>query len=1241
MIALPKYLKKFQSQANKYLSAGYVLDIEFAGGTYQVLVFDPETQKEEWAFLQLDGKGKLKDSFCSCCESEAGHECVHLAVALLSIIGKQNVPLHIRFENSLWNHLFILCSDEIGTGPEVFKKHGSGQYTCRSVVSGKIVFIVTARTPEAVPRLNKILFDRKKETEETSLKFSNLSQEEISMWRRGRPTPKLNYELSYWNDLAKLLMFWQEERLPYDISFKYSSNKLPNRISVVFPELEFEFALSEENLPSLIPSFGTVKSPLLVHNTPSEEIAKIVYHKKKRSLEIIPADITHDMPGKQIKGINLPGWTFVEGDGFYCTDRHVLLTSEELAGNELEKVLNEHATTIKSLIEGVIIHDTPVPLSYLITFDTHWNLHISGYLFAPNDLSTGESYRFGSWAYLEGDGFYRLEEHYFEELDNVILANEVGDFVTSHRAWLNNQSGFDTHISHMEADISYEVNMHHQLTFSRQLRAQDEVAGTKDFGRWVYVAGQGFFAKKSMQSNLPIPGGKPIAHDQISIFIRENYADLSLIKNFFMEQCPVVKAGLNVLLTPKEKISITPEYQLLPKYKDVQLQFFDDFIYIEGEGFFELPFNLRLPDKFKEPVIIEGDELSNFLQVELPSLEAFTNNIDPRLRIAKSGHLLASSIDHHGPERQSDYSLRLKYTTEFGAISITSLWWSFKQKKRFVFSEAGLVDLSDKRFSWFKTLKKDKVDRRSNNLELSTLELMRLNASDEIVVSSGKESQRSKELLDELNEFHISEEPDLTGLKSTLRPYQQKGVDWLWFLYQHGLSGLLCDDMGLGKTHQTMALLVAITNFWRKKNDGNKRHFLIICPTSVIYHWQEKLNEFLPELKVWTFYGAKRSLESFYEDSDILLTSYGVWRNEAELLIDHKFEVAIFDEIQIAKNHTSRIYNTLTMANSRMRIGLSGTPIENHLRELKTLFDIALPSYMPGENEYREHFVRPIEKDGNRERKALLSRLIKPFVMRRKKEDVLTDLPEKTEEIAHCDLLPEQHKLYVDILKASRDRIINELSDDKTPIPYMHIFALLSHLKQICNHPAAYLKQPENYKHHHSGKWELFLELLNEARASQQKVVVFSQYLYMLDIIETYLKEHEIGFATIRGATTNRGEQLQRFKTDPQCEVFVASLQAAGLGVDLTSASVVIHYDRWWNAAKENQATDRVHRIGQVRGVQVFKLMVKDTIEEHIDRLITKKGQLMEDIVGVDDHQIIKKFDRQEIIQLLQTVPGG
>jgi SNF2 family DNA or RNA helicase len=212
------------------------------------------------------------------------------------------------------------------------------------------------------------------------------------------------------------------------------------------------------------------------------------------------------------------------------------------------------------------------------------------------------------------------------------------------------------------------------------------------------------------------------------------------------------------------------------------------------------------------------------------------------------------------------------------------------------------------------------------------------------------------------------------------------------------------------------------------------------------------------------------------------------------------------------------------------------------------------------------------------------------------------------------------------------------LEKDPNIVPYMHIFALLSALKHICNHPATYTKDIQNFESYSSGKWEAFQELLEEAINSGQKVVVFSHSLLMLDIIELYLAKKGIHFAQIRGSTKDRREQLEHFQKNPKCKVFLASLMAAGLGIDLTAGSVVIHYDRWWNAARENQATDRVHRLGQSRGVMVYKLMTTKTIEERIDRIITDKSSLLEDVLSYDDHRIIKQLSRNDLIELLNGI---
>ena len=1240
MIVLPSPIKKFHKAAKECLKQGLARDIEFSGGTYQVLVIDPITEKDEWAFLQVDPLGRLKDSFCSCPLSENGAPCLHQAVAFLHIYGNHTLPIHQRFENSFWSVLCRLCCDSMKNKPDQLMATKEGKYICRGA-KGKEIFSIEGQTDEALNYLEKIILHRREETEETSLKFSNLTENELSLWQRGNPPPQLAYELSFWSDLAKWLLSLQENETPYTVEVIYSGKKIPVGLNVNFENLKLSWSLLEGWLQDLIPSLSTINSPLKLWSESTEGIEKIIYDKKSLSFVIV-----HKKEKKHFhkihehsKGIDFGDWTYIPEEGFYSKTACFLNTLKNL--NHVEELLNEQAPLLKNFISDIVIREVPVTVSYALSFDKEWNLHIQSYIFSPGDLSLKDSHDFGSWVFIEGKGFYRWEGRYFDEIDTVIREALVGEFVSHHRSWFNQQEGFHIYLNALSGDLNYHVTDDLYLTFSRNLSLQDKTSISKDFGSFVYIPGEGFFSKVAVQSNVPIRAGVTVPGDQIPFFISKNIDELHLVHNFFSAKSPVAKARLSIKVISQGKIEVTPEYELYPEYPNDAVRYFDDYSYVEGEGFFPLSSIVRLPEKYRQSKIIEGEDLTPFITNELESLQPHISFIDPRLTKPQTFSVVADNIEVDETEGVCNYTLKLEYETNLGRLSLASLWWALQKNQRFIMSDEGLFDLSDSRFAWLKQVKKDKIDRRNNKLRLSSLEMLRLNAIENISVVGGTENshQHSREILKDIKDFRAPEKPNLKGLKSHLRSYQEIGVTWLWFLYHHGLSGLLCDDMGLGKTHQAMALLTAVSNYWKKSDSKKKRHFLVICPTSVIYHWQEKLQAFLPDLKVWTFYGSNRNLENFQEDYDVLLTSYGLWRNETEQLQNIPFEVAIFDELQIAKNQTSRIYNALLKVNSRMRLGMTGTPIENRLRELKTLFDIVLPTYMPSENDYRNYFIKPIEKDEDLEKKKQLARLVKPFVLRRKKEHVLLDLPEKIEEISHCDLLPEQRDLYISVLSASRDKLIEDLTHDETPIPYMHIFALFSHLKQICNHPAAYLKKPEEYKNYQSGKWNLFLELLDEARESSQKVVVFSHYLSMLDIIEDHLKEHGIGFATIRGATVNRGEELRRFNNDPQCEVFVASLQAAGLGIDLTAGSVVIHYDRWWNAARENQATDRVHRIGQTRGVQVFKLLTKSTLEEHIDFLISKKGRLMDEVVSIDDHQTIKKFDRQEIIQLLQLIP--
>ncbi len=1238
MKTLPPFLASYRAEALDIVAPNRVKDLEFSGATYQVQVEDKKSKEKVWVFLQLDEKGGIRDSFCSCESNEHLSSCVHVAAAYLYLYRDHDIPLHRRFARSLWNQLCWLCAQNLGMEPDDIQRKSKGSYA-RGTSAKKWHFAIKGRTTAGSQRLKQMIEDRGVETEETSLKFSNLSPDEIALWHQGRPSEQLRYELSFWSDLAKSMMWSQETGAEYSLAFTYTEAGIPYEIHAHFPDFNVTFVFPKTALPTLIPSLATVDSPLPVYGLTGEGIKSMSYDPVEKAIHIKKtAAVAHEV--KQLsskKGQHFGDWLYVPREGFYPLEKR-LFSSSVLRGEEISEALNDHFSILEQALEGIDLHEDPVPVHYHLAFDKEWNLHISAYVFEIHDLQKPTTARFGDWVYIEDKGFYRLEGLHFEELHQNIPRGQVSDFIPQHRSWLNLQEGFSTHLISLEAHVSYHLDENNRLSFEQSLISDEGTERMIDFGPWVYIEGQGFYQKAKTHVGLPIHTGVSLAPHEISAFIRLNGEELALVPGFFSSRCPVAKTGIDLSLRDGV-IVIVPDYELLPEYRGASLVFFDDFVYAPQEGFHQLPVDPHLPERFRSPCEIQPDAQEAFLEYELPQLLPFAFTIDKRLRRPKEVHLISQQLVKEGDA----YSSHLIYRTEIGEVDVTALWKVLHKHNRFAMTQAGLLDLDEERFHWLKMLTGAKVDAPHHKLLLSSLDLLRLNAFDRLEgPTHGKEgTEETLRLLKGITEFVVPAEPDLSGMRTELRSYQHIGMRWLWFLYHQNLSGLLCDDMGLGKTHQAMALMAAVKHFKNKTAPGTRPHFLVVCPTSVIYHWQDKLRTYLPDLRVLTFYGIDRALGEFQRDYDLLLTSYGIWRNERELLKTVPFEVAIFDEIQLAKNHHSLLHSSLREANARMRVGLTGTPIENYLRELKSLFDIVLPTYMPSETDFREFFVKPIEKGRDAKRRELLARYIRPFVLRRKKEEVLSDLPEKSEEISDCPLLPQQQTLYQQVLTGSRDSLMAQLEDDSNPVPFMHVFALLSRLKRICDHPAVYWNDPANYRNYQSGKWDLFVELLSEARESQQKVVVFSQYLAQLDIFETYLKEHKIQYATIRGATTNRGEEVKRFQEDPRCEVFIASLQAAGLGIDLTAASVVIHYDRWWNAARENQATDRVHRIGQTRGVQVFKLVTRGTFEEKIDAMIKRKGQLMEDVVAADEQHLLKQFDRHELIELLRDVRVG
>ncbi|HHO74921.1 MAG TPA: DEAD/DEAH box helicase [Deltaproteobacteria bacterium] len=472
--------------------------------------------------------------------------------------------------------------------------------------------------------------------------------------------------------------------------------------------------------------------------------------------------------------------------------------------------------------------------------------------------------------------------------------------------------------------------------------------------------------------------------------------------------------------------------------------------------------------------------------------------------------------------------------------------------------------------------------------------------------------------------------PNLEGMASPLRPYQIHGVQWIRFLHENGLGGLLCDDMGLGKTHQIMSFMV-----WLKQEQ--KGRFLVVCPTTVISHWEDKIRRHAPALNACIYHGTDRSMEAALDGNDVIITSYGVLRRDEDIFNKIDWGLAVFDEAQYIKNPQTLAYRCAVALKADMKIGVTGTPIENTIYELKALFDLVLPGYLGADAHFSVHYAQPIEQDHKAPAREELGRLISPFTLRRLKQSVLEELPPKIEDIRTCILSQDQVRLYREAIDSRSPGIMHDLEDYSAAVPYMHIFALLNLLKQICNHPALIDKDQTDYKNYVSGKWDLFTELLSESLESGQKVVVYSQYLGMIDIISNHLEQSGIGHVALTGKSRNRGKLIEKFNNDENCRVFIGSLKAGGTGIDLVSASVVIHYDRWWNAAKEDQATDRVHRIGQRRGVQVFKLVTLGTLEEKISALIGRKRTLAQSIISEDDPGLLKTFTREELIDILRA----
>lgn len=471
------------------------------------------------------------------------------------------------------------------------------------------------------------------------------------------------------------------------------------------------------------------------------------------------------------------------------------------------------------------------------------------------------------------------------------------------------------------------------------------------------------------------------------------------------------------------------------------------------------------------------------------------------------------------------------------------------------------------------------------------------------------------------------------GLNANLRSYQLMGYKWLTLLDKYGLGGILADDMGLGKTVQMLAVVLSYI-----ENAKNPKPSIVVCPSSLTLNWENEINKFAPSIKTLIIHGNSeeraKQIKSIL-DYQIIVTSYDSLKRDVDIYEEQniEFKYIIADEAQYIKNNNTQNAKTIKVIHSETRYALTGTPIENSLSELWSIFDFIMPGYLLSYKKFKEQYEIPIAKDNDIECMNRLKMMIEPFVLRRIKKEVLTELPDKTVTVLNNEMQDEQLKIYASYIARAKEEAIREIGENGFERSQIKILALLMRLRQICCHPSLFLN---NY-HGESSKMNQCMEVIKDAILAGHKILLFSGYTSMFEILERELKREKIKYSKLTGQTKvgDRIKLVDEFNEDEEIKVFLISLKAGGTGLNLIGADVVIHYDPWWNLSPENQATDRTYRIGQKRNVQVYKLITKNSIEEKIYELQKKKARLAENMLSTQQ-TFINKLSKDDIMALFE-----
>ncbi len=636
----------------------------------------------------------------------------------------------------------------------------------------------------------------------------------------------------------------------------------------------------------------------------------------------------------------------------------------------------------------------------------------------------------------------------------------------------------------------------------------------------------------------------------------------------------------------------------------------------------------------KKTWFMEQEEALKFLLDYYPMLiEAYRvygekNLTRYKVRLTKPEIIAEVTTD----EENKWFNLELAVEYDNQRVPIDLIWKAWTQKKRYIqLKDGSYTSLPE---SWLQKLG-DKLRALGYDAEkppakqFQQFEAPVLEKILEDIPNASTDSYFI-ELRDKIQTFETIELLDQPkALQATLRPYQLQGLSYLNFLREYGFGGILADEMGLGKTVQTLSFLQYL---FEQKITGPS---LIVVPTSVMPNWEREAKKFTPDLQQLVIYGSKREeLFKKIPDAQIVITTYALMRRDLEELLKFKYSCVILDEAQNIKNPNTITGKSVRKLDASLRVCLSGTPIENNLFELWSLFEFLMPGFLGSQHSFQRAIVKPI-KDGDLDTLESLRVRVKPFILRRTKAEVAKDLPPKIETTHYCDLADDQRELYNALAMKLKKQVLDDVEEKGMAKSQISILDALLKLRQICCHPKLLkIEMPGLHTNIASGKFDAFKDLVLDIIDGGHKVLVFSQFVQMLHIIRSWVTYEKIPFTYLDGSSKDRFEQVDRFNENPDIPIFLISLKAGGTGINLTSADYVIHYDPWWNPAVENQATDRTHRIGQKRQVFAYKMICQNTVEEKILKLQEQKKSVADSIIP--GQSAIKSLTKDDLEMLFE-----